>query len=134
MKKNIIFGLIIGLLIIAISSCSLSGTSMADRIGYFEDALNGSRVNITVNNIHPDAPSYNTLDDTYWATIGVWPTVNQPFSISNLSEGSSSITADFAYSGSPSNTIYFEMEDNGSFFGGEDWLIWSCDINSINQF
>ena len=51
MKRNIIIGLIIGLLVIAISSCGLNSTSMTDRISYFEDDLNGSRANI-IDNIH----------------------------------------------------------------------------------
>ena len=133
MKKNIIFGLIVGLIIIAISSCSIFGvgTSMSDRIGYFEDDLNGSRANI-IDNIHTDAPSYNTLDDAYWNT-GYWVTGNKPFAITNISEGSSSVSASFHY-GASDTTIYFEMKDDGSFFGGEDWKIWSCSVNSVSQF
>ena len=95
MKRNIIFSLIIGLLIIAISSCGLAGTSMKDRVSYFEDDLNGSRANI-IDNIHPDASSYNTLDDNYWAQSPwtVTATVDQ-FSITGISEGSSSVSGTF---------------------------------------
>ena len=133
MKKNIIFGLVIGLIILAISSCSIfgMGTSMSDRVGYFEDDLNGSRANI-IDNVHPDAPGYNTLNDTYW-TNDPWASGNSPFSITNISEGSSSVSATFHW-GITDTTIYFEMKDDGSFFGGEDWKIWSCSVGGTPQF
>ena len=135
MKKNIVFGIMIGFLILAISSCGLNKTTMADRVGYFEDDLNGSRTNI-IDNIHSDAASYNTLDYDYWHdNTNIWDPSKTPFIISNLVEGSSSITADFAYSGSTGNTIYFELKDDGDFFSGENWKLLSCSINSgSNQF
>lgn len=134
MRKNIILGLIVVLVIISISSCSIFGvgTSMSDRIGYFVDDLNGSRANI-IDNIHPGAPSYNTIDDTTW-TLGYWVSTDSPFSITNISEGSSSVTAIFNSGGLTNATIYFEMKDDGSFFGGEDWKIWTCSINGGGQF
>jgi len=136
MKKNIIYGLILIPAIIVISSCSIFGvgTSMTDRIGTFEDDLNGSRANI-IDNIHPDAPSYNTLDDTYWTT-GIWTSGDQPFSITSITEGSSSVTAVFNSSGASltNATVVFGMKDDGDFFSGENWKITSCTVNGGNQF
>ena len=100
---------------------------MSDRIGYFEDDLNGSRSNI-IDNIHPDADAYNTLDDYYW-TQSPWTDTDDPFSITSISEGSSSVSATFTsdfYSGGTS--IYFEMKDEGDFFSGEDWKIMSINV------
>ena len=116
MKKSIIFGLVILLAIIAVSSCSIFGvgTSMSDRISSFEDDLNGSRANI-IDNIHPDAPSYNIIDDSTW-TLGYWPSSDAPFTINNISEGSSSVTAVFNSKALTNATIYFEMKDDGDFF------------------
>ena len=136
MKRIIIFGLIVGIIFVGISSCSLMGTSMTDRIGMFEDDLNGSRANI-MDNIHPDAPGYNTANIAgYWENPSyVWGSGDAPFSISNISEGSSSVSASFSSNTFPGGTtIYFEMKDDGSFFGGEDWKIWSCTVNSVGQF
>ncbi|MCK5153763.1 MAG: hypothetical protein KAQ93_05330 [Spirochaetales bacterium] len=134
MKRNIIFTLIIGLSIIAISSCGLAGTSMSDRISYFEDDLNGSRTNI-IDNIHPDASSYNTLNDTFW-TLGIWTSNDQLFSITSISEGSKSITAVFNSSGVTLTNaeVIFGMKDDGDFFSGEDWKIMSCVVNGGTQF
>ncbi len=132
MKKNIIFGLIIGIIIIAISSCSIFGvgTSMADRADLFIADLNGTRSGI-MDNIHPDAPGYNTANGSNYWNLGVWET--KPFSISNINEGSDTLTANFVYGGNPS-TIVLQMKDDGSFFGGEDWKIWSCSVGGIGQF
>ena len=136
MRKNIVIGLITGLIVLAISSCSIfgMGTSMSDRIGYFVDDLNSSRANI-FDNIHPDANASKTLDGTYWET-GIWVSGDQPFSITNIVEGSSSVTAVFNSGGITltNATVSFEMKDDGSFFGGEDWKIWSCSVNSGSQF
>ena len=133
MKKNIFFGLIILLVILAVSSCSVFGvgTTMSDCIGSFEDDLNGSRANI-FDNIHPDADASRTLDDTYWET-GVWKSEFKPFNISDISESSGSVSADFQY-GVSVTTISFEMKDDGDFFGGEDWKIWSCTVGGTTQF
>ncbi len=134
MKRNIIFSLIIGLLIIAISSCGLAGTSMKDRVSYFEDDLNGSRANI-FDNIHPDANASKTLDDTYWET-GIWVSGDQLFLITNISESSSSVTGVFNSGGVllTDAEVVFEMKDDGDFFSGEDWKIMSCVVNGGTQF
>lgn len=135
MKKYIVFGLIIVLVIFAVSSCSIFGvgTTMSDRIGSFEKDLNGSRSNI-FDNIHPDANASKTLDDTYWEK-GIWISAHKPFDISDISESSGSVTAVFTSGGYPGGTgIFFKMKDDGDFFAGEDWKIWSCTVNDINQF
>jgi len=134
MKKNIIFSLIIGLLIIVISSCGLAGTSMSDRINYFEDDLNGTRANI-FDNLHPDSDGYRTLDDTYWET-GIWVSGDKLFSITNISEGSSSVTGDFNSEGVTLTdaTVSFDMKDDGDFFSGENWKIMSCTVDGDSQF
>ncbi len=133
MKKNIIFGLIILLVILAVSSCSIfgEGTTMTDRIEFFEDDLNGSRSNI-IDNIHPDADNIDQLDDTYWET-GIWVSSNEEFKITDISEGSSSVKADFQYGGYDT-TISFDMKDDGDFFSGEDWKILSCTVDDTDQF
>lgn len=136
MKKNIIFGLVILLAILAVSSCSIFGvgTSMSDRISSFEDDLNGSRANI-FDNIHPEANASKTLDDTYWET-GIWVSGDKPFSITNKVEGSSSITAVFNSTGGTLTdaSVSFEMKDDGDFFSGENWKIWSCTVDGVAQF
>ena len=135
MKRNIILGLVIVIIIIAISSCSIFGvgTTMTDRINSFENNLNGSRSNI-IDNIHLDAPGYNTANnDNYWLTNDPWDPGNKPFSITNISESSSSVSASFHWGGTDT-TIFFEMKDDGDFFSGEDWKIWSCSVNGSNQF
>ena len=136
MRKNLLFGLIILLVILVISSCSIFGvgTTMSDCIGSFEDDLNGSRANI-FDNIHPDADASRTLDDTYWET-GIWVSGDKPFLITDISEGSSSVTAVFNSDGTTLTdaTVFFKMKDNGDFFSGEDWKIWSCSVNSVGQF
>jgi len=128
MKKNIIFGLVILLAILAVSSCSIFGvgTTMKDRVGLFVVDLNGSRANI-IDNIHPDASSYNTLDDTYW-TQSPWTASDDPFSITITSEGSSSISGTFNSDTYNNSTILIEMKDDGDFFSGENWKIMSINI------
>ena len=137
MKKNIIFILVIVIVAVGMSSCGLAGTSMSDRIGYFEDDLNGSRTNI-IDNVHSDAPGYNTANsDLYWSDVdGTWDPVSNSFSITNTSEGSSSISGTFtATTDFPSGTsISFEMKDDGDFFSGENWKIWSCSVDGNPQF
>jgi len=137
MKKNIFFGLIIGIIILAISSCSIFGvgTTMTDRINSFENNLNGSRANI-IDNVHPDAPGYNTANsDAYWSDVnGTWDPVSNSFSITNTSESSSSISGTFTSKDFNSVLISFEMKDDGDFFSGENWKIWSCTVDSTNQF
>ena len=135
MKRNIIFGLIIGLLIMAISSCGLAGTSMSDRIDYFEEDLNGSRANI-FDNLHPDSDGYRQLDDTYWSiTDSTWDPAFKTFYIINISEGSSSVNATFKSLDYPAGVdIYIDMKDDGDFFSGEDWKIWSCTVDGNPQF
>jgi len=128
MKKNLIFGLIIMLAVIAVSSCSLLGVgiTMADRVGFFVLDLNGSRANI-IDNIHPDAGSYNQIDDNYW-TESPWTSTDAPFSIVITSEGSSSISGTFNSGTYTNATIVIEMKDDGDFFIGADWKIMSINI------
>ena len=130
MKRDIIFAIIIGLLIFAASSCSFMDTSMSDRADMFIADLNGTRSGI-MDNIHLDAPGYNTANGSNYWNLGVWAT--KPFSISNISESSDTLTANFMYAGNPS-TIILQMKDDGSFFGGEDWKIWSCTVGVQIQF
>ena len=134
MKRIIIFGLIVGIISIGISSCGLLGTSMSDRVGIFEDDLNGSRSNI-MDNIHPDAPGYDNANIAgYWESSAyVWASEDQPFSITSISEGSSSIYATFNSQGFTDANIYLEMENDGGLFG-DDWKIWSCTVGGTEQF
>jgi len=134
MKRIIIFGLIVGIVSVGMSSCGLFGTSMADRVAIFEDDLNGSRANI-IDNVHPDAPGYNTANsDTYWNGGGnVWDPLDKPFSITNVSEGSSSVSATFNSGVITGGTISFDMKDDGGFMS-EDWKIWSCSVGGTGQF
>ncbi len=103
---------------------------MASRADLFILDLNGTRSNI-LDNIHPDAPSYNTLDDVVWNS-GYWNPINKPFSISSIVESSDTITADFVYDGN-STTIVLEMKNDGTLLG-DDWKIWSCTVGGTVQF
>jgi hypothetical protein len=131
MNRNIFFGVIIGLLIITISSCSLLGTSMADRASQFIADLNGTRSGI-MENIHPDAPGYATANGSTYFDNGVWAT--KPFSISNIVETSDTLSASFSYGAAPTSTIVLKMKDAGDFFSGENWKIWSCTVGGGSQF
>ncbi len=138
MNRKIIFGLVILLAILAVSSCSLLGvgTSMTDRIGFFVVDLNSSRANI-IDNIHPDAPGYNTVNsDSYWSDeSGTWDPVSNTFSITDITEGSDSVIGTFTSNDfSSGTTISFEMKDDGDFFSGENWKIWSCTVDGVAQF
>ncbi len=131
MKKNIKLGLTAGLLVVLISSCSLTGTSMASRVDLFILDLNGTRSGI-MDNIHPDAPGYNTANGSDYWNQGIWDPINKTFSISNIVESSGSISADFVYGGNPV-TITLEMKNDGTLLG-EDWKIWSCTVDGTQQF
>ena len=134
MKRKLRVGLIILFAALAVSSCSLLGvgTTMTDRVGLFVVDLNGSRTNI-IDNIHPDAASYNTLDATYWNT-GTWDPNSNLFSITDITEGSDSVTAIFNSKDFTNATIVLNMKDAGDFFSGENWKIMSCTINGTSQF
>ncbi len=131
MRKKIILGVTAGLLILAISSCSLTGTSKDSRANLFILDLNGTRSGI-MDNIHPDAPGYNTANGSDYWNLGVWDSTNIPFSISNIIESSDTITADFVY-GVNTTTIVLEMKNDGTLLG-DDWKIWSCTVGGTVQF
>lgn len=131
MKRIIIFSLIVGIISIGISSCGLAGTSMSDRISYFVDDLNGSRTNI-MDNIDPASPGYDNANIAgYWeaGSGNVWDPDDAPFSISNISEGSNSVSGTFV-STLTNELISFEMKDTGDFFSGENWKFWSCTVGT----
>ena len=91
-----------------------------------------------MDNIYPDSPGYDNANIAgYWDdTFYVWAPASDTFSITNISEGSSSVNATFvSTSGFPLGTeIYFEMKDDGDFFSGEDWKIWACTVGVDQQF
>ena len=133
MKRNIIFWSIIGLLVIAISSCSLSGTSIMDRIGFFEDDLNGSRSNI-IDHFHPDAANYNNLDATYFDT-GFLKTSWGDHTITGINVTGSTATGTLTYNDNGAQTapIVLVMRDDGDS-KGENWKIYSITVDGVTQF
>ena len=112
-----------------ISSCSFLGTSISARATIFIGELNGNRSGI-MESIHPDAPGYNTANGSNYWNLGVWGT--KPFSLSNITESSDSLTADFSY-GSSSGIIILQMKNDGDLFG-DNWKIWSCSVAGDDQF
>ena len=134
MKNKFLLGLITLLAVLAVSSCSLLGIgiTMSNRVVLFVADLNGSRTNI-IDNLHPDASSYKTLDDNYW-TQSPWTSTDAPFKITITSEGSSSVSGTFNSNTYKDATIVFGMKDDGDSFSGENWKIMSCTINGTSQF
>ena len=113
------------LLVLALQSCSLFGTSKDARIDMFEDDLNYDRYNCYTN-FHPDETSmYKTLKDPT-STFDVWFALGSTYDIYNYSESGDTITAAIdggIYSGTE---IIFNMAKDGLF----DWKIESVVLNS----
>jgi hypothetical protein len=106
------------LLILALQSCSLFGTSIDARIDMFEDDLNYDRSNLYTN-LHPDETSdYDALKSPLaWA--GWFPTGSIPYDIYNRSESGDTVDATIAGDGYPARQIIFYMSKDGLF----DWKI-----------
>jgi len=133
MKKKLIIGIIIGLVLYTISSCSFMGTSITDRIGYFIVDLNSSRTNI-IDNFHDAANNYDNLDANYFEKGFLYISMG-PHSITGISVSGSTVTGTLNYNdgGAQSAPIILEMRDAGDIMG-ENWKIYSFTVDGATQF
>jgi hypothetical protein len=107
------------LLVLALQSCSLFGTSIDARIDMFVDDLNYTDRSSAYTNFHPDETSdYNALKEPT-STFDVWFDPGSFYDVYNRSESGDTVTADIdggIYSGTE---IIFYMAKDGLF----DWKI-----------
>ena len=127
MYKRILLATIVIMLAIVISSCGLFfGVSIEDRILQFESDLNGDRSNI-IDNFYSGCQNYNQLNTSLYWNDGnsIFDVSNKNFDIAVPSDPGEDFTTTYTSNsgGSGTLTIRFIMEDEGSFFSGEDWKI-----------
>ena len=117
------------LLVLALQSCSLFGTSKDARIEMFVDDLNYDRYNCYTN-FHPDLCSdYNSLKDPTSTLNLDFPTAYNDYDVYNLNESGDTMTGTiqgYGGAGFGPQSITFYMAKDGLF----DWKIERLDSPS----
>ena len=101
-------------------SCSLSSTSIEDRLKDFFSTLNGDRSK-THKDLDPNIAAYSTADAGFWE--GHFPAANEPYTYTapNTSP-TSDVTTTISDNTVPLGLWHFNMVDIGSS-GSENWVI-----------
>ncbi len=128
-------------LVLLLGSCSLfMGTSIDERISQFQKDLNTSdRANIIDNFSENDCQDYNLINAAdYWNTTSFFTPDKRTYSISVSEDDSTSASGKITFLNG-SESIFFELVDEGSFFAGKDfkitniWLNAKDDVGSDHQ-
>jgi hypothetical protein len=120
--RHIIIAIITAaLLVLALESCTLFGTSIDDRLDMFEDDLNNADRSGAYTNFHPDTEAYATAG----VLDGFWPYALGSYAIYDRDISGDSVTATIAGSGGyAARSIKFNMAKDGLF----DWKIMSIEL------
>jgi hypothetical protein len=106
-------------------SCGFGGTSMRDRMeAFFSDVNNAP--GSAYRNFSDDAEDKASIDATYFST-GAWS--DRPYSYSSVSESGNTLTVTRIGNSSGTSTVRFDMQDEGDFFSGANYLIRRLYIN-----
>jgi hypothetical protein len=109
------------LLVLALQSCSLFGTSIDARLDMFEDDLNSADRSGAYTNFHPDTEGYATAD----VLDGFWPYALGSYAIYGRDISGDTVNATIEGSGGyVAKPIRFNMAKDGLF----DWKIMSIEL------
>ncbi len=99
-------------------SCSLSPTSIKDRLSDFFSTLNGDRSE-THKDLDPAISAYSTADATFWEIH--FPAADKPYTYTSPDTSTPSDVTTTITSNAGSNPWHFEMVNIGS--SSDNWVI-----------
>ena len=101
--------------------CSLSSTSIKDRINDFFDSLNGADRSGTYKNLQPGTSAYSLADNGFWHIA--FPEGNEPYSYASLdTTNASAVTMTINDTAGFYGAYTFVMVNIGSS-SSENWVI-----------